>query len=168
LEEGEVLTASSPVVTIAEEGGLEIESNVPESDIIKVALDQNVDVTLDAFTIQDIFNAKISEIEPAATVIQDVVYYKVKMKLENPDGRFRNGMSVDGDIHTDEKSDAVIIPLRAVKSENSEKYVEVLGGDGISTEKIKVTTGLEGDEGMVEIRSGLKGGEKVITFIKTE
>jgi multidrug efflux pump subunit AcrA (membrane-fusion protein) len=89
------------------------------------------------------------------------------MRFENPDSRFKNGMSVDADIHTAERDNVVIIPLRAVKTENGEKYVDVLKPDGLTTEKIKVVTGLEGDEGMVEVKSGLSGGEKVVTFVKT-
>ncbi len=161
------VTVNTSVVTVAKEGDLEIESNIPESDIVKIVIDQNVDFTLDAFTTQNVFQAKISEVEPAATVIQDVVYYKSKMKLANPDNRFKNGMSADADIHTAQKDNVVIIPLRAVKTENGQKYVDILKSDGITTEKISVVTGLEGDEGMVEVKSGLSGGEKVVTFVKT-
>ena len=32
------------------------------------------------------------------------------------------------------------------------------------TENVYITTGLEGDDGIVEITSGLQGGEKVITL----
>lgn len=172
VEVGEIVVANSAtpdtsVVTVAKEGDLEIESNVPESDIVKIAVGQNVKVTLDAFTTQNIFDAKVTEIDPASTVIQDVVYYKAKMNFINPDPRFKNGMSADADIHTAEKNNVVIIPLRAIKTENGEKYVDVLKSDGLTTEKIKVVTGLEGDEGMVEVKSGLSGGEKVVTFVKT-
>lgn len=161
------VTANTSVVTVAKEGDLEIESNIPESDVVKIAIDQNVNITLDAFTTQNVFKAKVSRIEPAATVIQDVVYYRAKMKFIDPDPRFKNGMSADADIHTAERDNVVIIPLRAVKIEGGEKYVEILKDDGITVEKIKITTGLEGDEGMVEVRSGLSGGEKIITFTKT-
>ena len=36
------------------------------------------------------------------------------------------------------------------------------------TEKVFVKTGLRGDDGMVEIISGLSGGEKVVTLAKTQ
>jgi RND family efflux transporter MFP subunit len=161
------VTANTSVVTVAQEGELELESNVPESDIVKVILDQNADVTLDAFTTQTVFPAQVMEIEPASTVIQDVVYYKVKLRFPEYDQRFKNGMSADIDIHTAEKNNVVIIPLRAVKTEGNDKFVDVLQPDGITTQKIKITTGMEGDEGMVEVKSGLSGGEKVVTFTKT-
>ena len=88
-EVGETITANSaasntPVVTVAQEGDLEVKADVPESDIVKIALDQKADITLDAFSSQDVFEGEVIDIEPASTIIQDVVYYKVKLKISNP------------------------------------------------------------------------------------
>jgi len=173
VDEGETtvanaVTANTSVVTIAREGELEVQANIPESDIVKIALGQKANVTLDAFNAEDIFSAEIVEIEPSATVIQDVVYYKVKLKFPAYDERFKNGMSANIDIHTAEKEGVLMVPARAIKEDGKKKYVEVLKADGITTEKIYIETGLEGDEGMVEAKSGLKGGEKVITFVATK
>lgn len=175
VDEGEAVTANSaagsiPVVTIAENiTDLEIESNVPESDIVKIALDQIGNVTLDALPAADVLTAKVSEIEPAATVIQDVVYYKVKLQFPSSDSRLKNGMSADVDIHTAQKNNVVYIPERAIKDDGGKKYVEVLtDAKNNTTEKVYVTTGMRGDDGMIEITNGLKGGEKVITLTKTQ
>ncbi len=170
IEIGENVSANASVITVAGEGELEIEANVPESDIIKIQPGQKAEITLDAFPSDDKFSAGISEIEPASTVIQDVVYYKVKLKPSDVDSRFKSGMSADIDIRTAEKNNVIFIPLRAVKTENDKEYVEILKTqDGKEfTEKIYVKTGLKGDEGMVKIISGLSEGEKVITFTKTE
>jgi HlyD family secretion protein len=172
-EVGETITANSaasntPVVTVAQEGELEVKADVPESDIVKIALGQKADIKLDAFTSQDVFEGEVIDIEPASTIIQDVVYYKVKFRIINYDPRIKNGMSADLDIKTAEKKNVVFAPMRSVKTENGGKLVEVLKDEkkGV-TEKVPVATGLEGDDGMVEIKSGLVGGEKVITLTKT-
>jgi multidrug efflux pump subunit AcrA (membrane-fusion protein) len=146
-----------------------VKADVPESDIVKIALGQKADIKLDAFMAQDVFEGEVIDIEPASTIIQDVVYYKVKFRIINYDPRIKNGMSADLDIKTAEKKNVVFAPLRAVKTENGGKYVEVLKDEknGV-TEKITVTTGMEGNDGMVEIKSGLKGGEKVVTLTKTQ
>lgn len=144
-----------------------IESKIPESDIVKVKLGQRAKVTFDALTPDDIFDGEIIEIDPASTTIQDVVYYRIKLKLTNLDGRVKPGMSANVDIATAEKDNVVIVPLRAIKTEGKKKYVEVLKADN-TTEKKYVETGLEGDEGMVEVKSGLNGGEKVVTFVVTK
>lgn len=161
---GEIAVFNATVLTVAE-GELEIEANVPESDIIKVSLGQKADISFDAFPADVIFEAGITKIEPASTVIQDVVYYKIKLKLDNIDERLKAGMSCDVDIKTAEKKNSIAIPLRAVKTEGDKKYVEILKDEKNNiTEKAYVTTGLEGDDGIVEIKSGLNVGDKVITL----
>ncbi len=172
VDEGETtvanaVTANTSVVTVAREGDLEIQANIPESDIVKIALGQKAEATLDAFTAEDVFQAEVNEIEPSATVIQDVVYYKVKLKFPNYDTRFKNGMSADVDILTNEKENVVFVTERAVKTEDGKKYVEILqDAKNNLTEKVYVQTGMRGDDGMIEITSGLSGGENVITLIK--
>lgn len=163
-EQGENVSANSSVITVAD-GELQIESNIPESDIVKVALGQNAEITFDALSSDEKFGAKVIEAEPASTVIQDVVYYKVKLRLDAIDSRLKPGMSSDADIKTAEKNNVIAVSLRAVKTEGGKKYVEALKDkDKNIIEKLFITTGLEGDEGMVEVTSGLKGGENVVTL----
>lgn len=172
-EVGETITANSaasntPVVTVAQEGELEVKADVPESDIVKIALGQKADIAMDAFPGADVFEGEVIDIEPASTVIQEVVYYKVKLKIINYDPRIKNGMSADLDIKTASKDNVVSIPERAIEDDNGQKYVEVLKDEKNNTiEKVNIKTGMKGDDGMIEITSGLTGGEKVVTFTKT-
>lgn len=146
-------------------GDLLIEAQIPESDILKIKKGMKADFTLDAIGTDEKFTAEVIEIFPASTIIQDVISYKVRFKLDNPDSRFKQGMTTNLDIKTAEKENILKIPLRAIKPEGDHKFVDVLK-DNNQTEKIEVTTGLSGDEGMVEIKSGLKEGDKVVTFTK--
>ena len=142
-----------------------IESNIPESDIVKLKLGQTAKITFDALPAGDEYDAELIEINPAETVIQDVVYYGIKLKLTNVDQRLKVGMSANIDVRTNEKADVLQIPLRAIKLTNGEKSVEILKADN-TTEEVKITTGLEGDGGMVEAKSGVKEGDRVVTFTK--
>jgi HlyD family secretion protein len=162
-----VLNLNSPIVTIAQKDDLIITSNVPESDITKLEMDQKAKVTFDALTPEDIFDATVSEIDPASTVIQDVVYYRIKLNLDNLDPRFKAGMSTNIDILTAEKENVLSIPQRAIKTDGDKKYVDILQADN-TTKRAYVETGLEGDGGMIEITSGLKVGDKVVTFVETK
>jgi len=158
---------STSILTVAPKGDLVIESNIPESDIVKIKLAEKAAISFDALTRDDIFEGEISEIDPASTVIQDVVYYTIKLRLANLDSRLKPGMSANADIHIAEKDDVLMIPLRAVEIENGQKFVQTLNPDGLTVTKVKIETGLEGDEGMVEVKSGLQEGQKVVTFTKT-
>jgi len=157
---------STSILTVASRGNLVIESNIPESDITKIGLGKKATVTFDALTSDDTYKAEISEIDPDSTVIQDVVYYGIKLKITDIDSRFMPGMSANIDIRTAEQENVILVPLRAVQTEGNQKIVEILNSDGVGVTKVKIETGLEGDEGMVEVRSGLKEGQKVVTFTK--
>lgn len=166
-EMGEVATAGSPAFTIMGDDGLELRADVPESDIVKISLDQEAEVKFDSLSSNEKIKAVVVKIEPAATVVQDVVYYRVELEFAN-DPRIKPGMSADIDIRTAQKNNVVIIPLRAVKNEGEREYVEILKTKNKTeyVEKVDVKTGLRGDEGMVEVVSGLSGGEKAVTLIK--
>jgi membrane fusion protein, macrolide-specific efflux system len=170
IDVGETAMASKTAFILADPDNLLLESNIPEADIVDVSVGQKVSVTFDALTDDDIFSGQVTEVDPASTVIQDVVYYRVKIKLDNFDKRLKIGMTCNDDIVTAEAHDILMIPQRAVKKENSKRYVEILHEteEKQEVEKRYVETGISGDNGMIEIKKGLKEGEKVITFTKTQ
>ncbi len=162
-EVGETTSLASPVIVILSEGNHEISVEVPESDIAKLKVGQIADMTLDAFGSAEHFTGHISFIDPASTVIQDVVYYEVTVLFDGIDERIKPGMTANVDMTTVEKPDVLVIPLRAVKyDEERQSYVEVLAGQEVVRKDVAV--GLRGDDGLVELVSGLTEGETVVTF----
>lgn len=139
-----------------------LEAKVPESDITKVKLGQSAGISFDAFDSNDILPAEVIEIKPDSTVIQDVVYYIVKLRLTSVDPRLKPGMSGDSDIHIDEQKNVLEIPSRLLREENGTYFARVLTPDG-SVKDREVSVGLRGDDGQIEIRSGLSEGEKVVS-----
>lgn len=168
LEVGEMASSAAPIVTISGEKGFEIRADIPESDIDKVKIGQRGEATFDAFASDDIFYFVVSEIEPAATVIQDVVYYKVTFKIEKEDSRIKSGMSTDIDILTAEKKSVLAIPNQAIRNDEGNKYVEILEtkDDKKVLKRVEIKVGLRGDNGMTEIISGINEGDEVVTFTK--
>ncbi len=166
---GETVGANAAVITVADIKKLVIEANIPESDIVKIKVGQRAAVDFDSLGPDEKFDADVAEINPAPTVIQDVVYYRVKLNIPDMDERLKPGMSANIDIRAAEKKETLMVLLRAVKNEGEKKYVEVLIDEKNNlTEKKYVETGLEGDGGMIEILSGIKEGERVVTFTKTQ
>lgn len=139
-----------------------LEAKVPESDITKVKLGQSAGISFDAFDSNDILPAEVIEIKPDSTVIQDVVYYIVKLRLTSVDPRLKPGMSGDSDIHIDEQKNVLEVPSRLLREENGTYFARVLTPDG-SVKDREVSVGLRGDDGQIEIRSGLSEGEKVVS-----
>lgn len=164
---GEQSSISQPILEMIGQANLQIEVDIPESDIIKIKIDQDADISLDAFGDDQIFPGKVVFVDPAETIIQDVVYYKVKIQLTDSNDVMnfdvKPGMTSNVIICADKKENVLIVPARAVKSNNGDKYVEILV-DNKPVQKI-VTIGMRGDEG-IEILSGLEQGDEVITFVK--
>jgi RND family efflux transporter MFP subunit len=136
-----------------------LEAEVPEVDISELELGQKAEVTFDSFDYSDKFEAKIIEIEPASTKIQELVYYKVKLSLADFDEKFREGMSADVDILINEKEEALLISDQFIIEENGKNFVNLLEGDKLTKREIKI--GLRGDGGYTEVVSGLKGGQEI-------
>ncbi|MDD3487641.1 MAG: efflux RND transporter periplasmic adaptor subunit [Candidatus Moranbacteria bacterium] len=144
--------------------GKVLETKVPESDIAKIKLDQTASVSFDAFPADEKFNAMVVSVEPSATVVQDVVDYVAKLTMQTDDPRFKDGMSADVDILIEKKENVISVPQRAVQEKDGKDIVQILK-DG-QPEDRQVQLGFQGDEGMVEVISGLSESDEVITSTK--
>lgn len=164
IEEGEGALAYSPLIQLASKE-LEIEVKIPESDISQVKLDQEIEITLDALSDEEL-TGKVSAMEPTETIIEGVTYYQIKIKFSDPEGLVRSGMTADLSIKIYTKNDVLIAPHRAVKEKDGRKYVEILEGEEIR--EVDVVVGLRGDGGTIEIIDGLKEEDEVVTFIKEQ
>lgn len=162
---GEQTSMSKSVVSMIGINTMQIEVDVPESDIIKLAVGDQVEITLDAFSSDEKFIGTVTFIDPAATDIEGVVYYTTKVAFNKKDERIKSGMTADLTISTDSRADVLVVPSRAVIYREGKKYVQTFNGTLSETE---VTTGLRGDGGLTEILSGLEEGIEVVTFIKKE
>ena len=179
VEPFETVGALATVVTVVEqESTLKLSALVPESDIDEIAVGQKASVTFDAFDTDEIFAAEIVKIEPQATVVQDVVFYEMTLKIidfDQPRERqsrnglpvslretLRAGMSADIDVHVAQKDDVLMVERRVIKEDARGLFVEILLPSGETEERI-ITTGLENDEGDIEVTNGLSEGEKIVT-----
>ncbi|OIO20088.1 MAG: hypothetical protein AUJ23_00830 [Candidatus Magasanikbacteria bacterium CG1_02_32_51] len=141
----------------------EINVDIPETDIIKISIGDDTDITLDAYGEDHHFVGKVSQIETGETVIQDVVYYKVTISMEDNDSQYHilNGMTANILFYTEKKDNVLYIPQRTIKTDdNGKKYVIVL--DNGQTSNVFIETGLRGDNGLIEVTSGLQDGQEVV------
>jgi HlyD family secretion protein len=175
-EVGEQFSAAKAVFTLLTENSFEIEADISETDISKIKVNDEAIITFDALGEDHKFKGAVFSVEPGATIIQGVIYYKVKISLASPtadDPNFnlfpsiKPEMTANVIINTDRRDNALIVPGRAVIDKNGQgQFVRILDG-GKTVREVPVTVGLRGDEGLVEIKSGdLKPGELAVTFVK--
>ncbi len=171
-EIGEQTNLSQPAIKMLATENYEIEVDISESDIAKIEVGNKANITLDAFTDEQVFEGVVTKINPAQTEIQDVIYYRVTVSLQaqQPEGivlylgKIKPGMTANIEIQTAKKEKVLVIPLRAVKEKAGKRVVQVLENN--QPREVEVVLGLRGDEGLVEVVSGLTEGMKVITFTK--
>lgn len=168
-ELGEQITANTPVIKMVGTNEYDIEILLPEADVAKVNLGQSATITLDAYGDSVVFNGAVVSEDPDQTVVQDAVYYKSRIQLEPQDGmEFKPGMTSNVTILTAKADQTIVIPMRAVKTdqESGVQTVRVLEGKK-PVEKI-VKLGLRGDEGRVEVIDGLSEGQTIIVSEKAK
>ncbi|RMD59406.1 efflux RND transporter periplasmic adaptor subunit [Candidatus Parcubacteria bacterium] len=167
VEAGEQVSPNQPIITLLEEGNFRLEVDIAEADIAKIKMGDKAQVTFDALGPDYVMPAEVVFIDPAETVIQDVTYYKVKLKFNLPPEKLspiKPGMTANIDIQTAQKDNVLAVPARSVIEKGGKRVVRLLK-DGQMVEQ-EVQTGIFGDRGMVEIISGLQAGDQVVTYIK--
>lgn len=167
---GEQVSAGQQMVTMFAEGDVyEIALDIPESDISKIAVGQNADITFDAFGDKVAFAGSVYSINPAQKVIQGVVFYEAKVVLSNDQevAMLKPGMSADVTIHTNHKDAVLYVPSRAVLEKDGKPYVRVPKNDHEFDERL-VTVGLKGDDGLTEIIDGLSENDTVVVTVKAQ
>ncbi len=164
-----------PMISILVNNIFEVEVDISESDINKVKIGDPVEITLDAFGRDIVFNGQVYFIEPAQTMIQGVVYYKVKIQFTSLDdwladniemrSEIKAGMTANVEIMTAFRDEVISIPARAIIDSNGQRIVRLLIDGQLVETPVKL--GLRGDDGLVEVTEGIKEGDEIITFIRS-
>lgn len=164
-EIGEQVTPSKALLSVLTENNFQIEVDISETDIAKVKLTNDAEITLDALGPDVKFSGKVYFIEPAATVIQGVTYYKVKVSFDpGPESAVKPGMTASAVILTASRENALMMPARAVVEQNGKTIVRILENETVRESEVNI--GLSGDNGLVEVLSGVKENDQVVTFVK--
>ncbi len=162
-KENEAVTSAQKIITLLGDEEFDIEVLIPESDITKVRVGSPAVITLDAYGDDVVFNGSIEVIEPSETIIQEVVYYKVIVSIEETDYALKSGMTANVDIIAQRRQGSIVVPSRAVVTQDDgSKTVRIKRGEEIL--KVQVNTGIRGDGGYIEITAGLEAGDEVIVF----
>lgn len=157
---GQIVSANQIIISVISANQFEIESNIPEADIAKIKISDSAKITLDAYGDSVVFDAKVTKIDPAETIIEGVSTYKTTLQFNSEDVRIKSGMTANIDILTDRRENVLLIPQRALITRGSDRFVLVDNGTN-NPDETQVQIGLRGSDGKVEIVSGLVEGERI-------
>ncbi len=151
--------ATTEIVEIADPDSLVFEANIDEVDVGNLMLAQSASVALDAFP-DATFSGKISSIAYASQLSSGgATVFPVEISFDSPQA-LRMGLNGDVTITTATVSDALVVPLAAIREENGgSKYVYKKSGE--TYQKTAVETGLGNDDDVI-IASGLVQGDQVV------
>jgi RND family efflux transporter MFP subunit len=158
-EAGEHVNSGETVLTLIGEGTYDIILDVPEIDIGKIIVGNDITASLDAYP--DIsWAGHITTISPSERYIDGVPVYSVTAVINNPDDRIRSGMSGRVFIETRRVSNVLAVPVSALTFKDKEVFVDtVQDGESITT---PVMLGFRGSDGMVEVKEGLQEGDMIV------
>jgi macrolide-specific efflux system membrane fusion protein len=155
---GQTITASDVVVVLSDK--LIVQAQIDETDIGKVMIGQEADISLDAYP--DIrVKGMVSHIYYESKTVNNVTIYQVDVLPDTTPIVFRSGMTATVSIVEKTREGALLLPLEAVKRGKDGDYVLFCREPGAKPEERVVEIGLS-DEKNVEIVSGLSEGDKVI------
>jgi RND family efflux transporter MFP subunit len=159
-------SSKAAVVTIADMSSLEVEADVSEANITRVKAEQRCEISLDAYP-QQRYPGYVTKIVPTADRSKATVLVKIKFK--SYDQRVLPEMSAKitflaPDAPLTEAAHRVVltVPAAAVANRNGRAVVFMAKND--RAVEVPVVTG-QSLGNLVEIREGIKEGEKVVAKV---
>ncbi len=93
---------------------MQIDAKVDEADIGKVSLYQQAVFTVDTYP-DTVFKGMVAQIRNTPHTIQNMVAYDVIIMVDNPDLKFKPGMTANVSIITASKKDVMMVPNAALR-----------------------------------------------------
>lgn len=170
---GATVSSGETLVSMTSNQDSYIEANISEINIGKLKEGNLVSIKFDAFP-GEYFKGFVSFIEPGDVLIEGVVNYKIRVDFgsvekladgtiswnySGVDPRIKNGLTADLKIETSKVSDALVLPLYAVKKEGDNSFINKLVNGKL--EKVEIELGKEGSNGMIEVISGVEVGDNI-------
>lgn len=107
---------------------MQVDTNVSEADIGRIAVGQQAIFTVDAYP-EKTFRGKVSEIRNAPITVQNVVTYDVVIQVENKELKLKPGMTANVTIQIEHREGVLKIPNSALRFRP--EFAKGVLGDGI-------------------------------------
>ncbi len=187
---GSGFSQGTNMMTVSNLENMEAVVDVDENDVVNVAKGDTAIIKIDAFGDEEfkglVYQVGNSAIKTGAGSQDQVVNFEVKINLLGKNSKIKPGMSCDADIQTETHQNVLAVPIQSLtaridkgnfkkgkrdfrkmkktnkvdKKNKPQEVVFLVNGD--HAKMVKVKSGIS-DEDYIEIVSGLKEGDKVIT-----
>jgi membrane fusion protein (multidrug efflux system) len=156
---GNQVNVNQRVFAIANFNPLVARVFVPENEMRRLKVGQPVKIIIDADG-DEPHDGRVARVSPVVDPASGTVKATVEV-IGSSNETLKPGMFARLKIITDTKTDAIVVPKRALVSDDGKQAVFVVAQD--LARKRQVEVGFN-DEGRVEILSGLEEGDRVVTI----
>jgi multidrug efflux pump subunit AcrA (membrane-fusion protein) len=156
---GDSVNQTTPAIVLVDRSKLYVDLQVDESHVVKLSTGDKATISLEA-TPNLTITGSVSYINPVGTSNQGVVYYDVRVGLDQADSTILIGATADVTIYAGQPQDVLTVPVSAVGSDSQVEYVYVVDSSG-STQQVTVVSGQILPNDVVIVTGNLKAGDTV-------
>ena len=156
---GDSVNQSTPAIVLVDRSTLYVDLQIDESHVVKLSPGDNASISLEAMPNLTL-TGSVSYINPVGTSNQGVVYYDVRVGLDQADSTILIGATADVTIYAGQPQNVLTVPVSAVGSDSKVEYVYVIGSDG-SAQQVTVVSGQILPDNTVIVVGDLQEGETV-------
>ncbi len=151
----------APAMLLIDTSGYYVDLAIDETDIVRVAMGQPVNLFLDALPDEQV-TAVVTNIAITPTSVGQLVTYPVRVTLNPTSDAVRVGMSTTARIVVNELDDVLVLRNRFIRIDRAteQAFVTIQNEDG-SFQEIEVVLGLR-NETFSQIVSGLEENQRVV------
>ncbi|KZE70215.1 efflux transporter periplasmic adaptor subunit [Paenibacillus jamilae] len=152
--QGQMVSAQSAVVSIANTNPIIAKVNVSESELLKLQVGSSVTVGVDSLNKR--IEARVTAVNPVMD--NDLKAYPVEISVPNGSGELKSGMVVTVYMKSEAPKN-ILVSQDAITEQAGKKYAYVV--EGTVAKRVEVQTGQESAK-QVEVTKGLTEGQNVV------
>ncbi len=158
VRKGEYVQAGTELMEISNLNKVWVYADIYEDEIPWVKVGQQADIKFPFYSkpISGLIYQFYPYLDPKTRTV------KARIELDNPRQELKPDMYADVTIRTEPTTSVLTVPVEAVLFSGIRERVFLALGDG-KFEPRQVRTGLQDENGNIEIVSGLKSGDRVVT-----
>lgn len=158
---GEVPPVDQAAMQIVDNSAFYVELSIDESDVVDIAVGQDVALRLDALPETEV-TGTITRISITPDPTSTTVVYRARVQVDPTEANIRVGMSTTATITTQELEDVLVVPNRFIRidRDTQQAFVTIQRPDE-QFEEIPVELG-ERNSTVSQIVSGLEPGQRIV------
>ncbi len=156
---GDSVSQATAAVVLVDRSNLYVDLQIDESHVVQLTQGDKATITLEAIPNKSL-TGKVTYINPVGSSTQGVVYYDVRVVLDQADPSILIGATADVTIQAGQPQNVLTVPVSAVGNDSQGEYVYVVDANGNATQ-VSVVSGQILANNTVIVSGNLKAGDTV-------